>query len=147
MFLAVPSPSTVVTSQPSAWTANMRHDPTARPSTMTVHAPQTPCSQPTWVPVRLRWCRRKSLSNSRTDTFARLAFELTFKLISRVFTTLPLSRRGRTLRINDSVGERPEARVQRGLEQGRADNPRCRECPNSVRRHLRTLRRSRPALR
>ena len=45
-------PSIVRTSQPSAWTASIRHERTGSPSSWTVHAPQTPCSQPTLVPVR-----------------------------------------------------------------------------------------------
>ena len=49
---ALPSPSTVSTRQPSACTANIRQERTLSPSTSTVQAPQTPCSQPTWVPVR-----------------------------------------------------------------------------------------------
>ena len=49
---ALVRPSTVVISQSTADTANIRHDRIGRPSTSTVHAPQTPCSQPTWVPVR-----------------------------------------------------------------------------------------------
>jgi CO/xanthine dehydrogenase Mo-binding subunit len=44
-------PSTVVTALPSACTASIRHDRTAAPSTITVQAPHTPCSQPTCVPV------------------------------------------------------------------------------------------------
>src|SRR3546814_6832054 len=61
-------PSTVVTSLPSACTANMRHERTAAPSTRTVHAPHTPCSQPRWVPVRWQRSRRKSASVSRGST-------------------------------------------------------------------------------
>ena len=61
----LPSPSTVVTSRPCAWTANIRHERTGSPSTRTVHAPQTPCSQPTCVPVKPRSWRRKSLNRVR----------------------------------------------------------------------------------
>ena len=61
------SPSIVVTSLPAAWTASIRHERTARPSTITVHAPQAPCSQPTWVPVRSRSSRRKSASVLRAS--------------------------------------------------------------------------------
>src|SRR5689334_24707326 len=46
------SPSTVVILDPSAWNANSRQERTDSPSSRTVQAPQTPCSQPTWVPVR-----------------------------------------------------------------------------------------------
>ena len=59
-------PSTVVSSWPSACTASIRHERTGSPSTSTVQAPQTPCSQPTWVPVRPRSWRRKSASDVRT---------------------------------------------------------------------------------
>src|ERR1700756_803769 len=52
------SPSTVVTSDPSAWTANIVQDLTAYPSTRTVQAPQTPVSHPTCVPVNPHTSRR-----------------------------------------------------------------------------------------
>ena len=42
----VPSPRTVVTARPSAWTARARHELIARPSRRTAHAPQSPRSQP-----------------------------------------------------------------------------------------------------
>ena len=63
-----PRPSTVVTSAPSACTAKTRQDRTASPSRSTVHAPQTPCSQPRCVPVRSQRSRRKSASVSRGST-------------------------------------------------------------------------------
>ena len=44
------SDSTVWISAPSACTARVRHERAGLPSSSTVHAPQTPCSQPTWVP-------------------------------------------------------------------------------------------------
>src|SRR5213079_1226867 len=44
------NPSTVVTSCPSAWTANNKQARTASPSSSTVQAPHTPCSHPTCVP-------------------------------------------------------------------------------------------------
>ena len=44
-------PSTVTTSLPSACTASIRQERTGSPSTSTVHAPHTPCSQPRCVPV------------------------------------------------------------------------------------------------
>ena len=47
-------PSIVRTSQPSAWTASVRHERTGSPSSCTVQAPHTPCSQPTFVPVSPR---------------------------------------------------------------------------------------------
>ena len=41
----------MVISWSCAVTANIRHERIGWPSTSTVQAPQTPCSQPTWVPV------------------------------------------------------------------------------------------------
>jgi hypothetical protein len=41
----------VVTAAPCIWIAKTRHDRMAAPSARTVQAPQTPCSQPRWVPV------------------------------------------------------------------------------------------------
>ena len=46
------SPSTVVTSRPSAWTARYEHEFTGRPSIRTMHAPHSQSSQPSLVPVR-----------------------------------------------------------------------------------------------
>src|SRR3989441_4962102 len=63
----VASPSIVVTCCPLACTANSRHERTASPLTSTVHAPQTPCSQPRWVPVSPRSSRRKSASVRRAS--------------------------------------------------------------------------------
>jgi hypothetical protein len=40
--------------------ARMRQERTASPSTSTVQAPQTPCSQPMWVPVRRSSWRKQS---------------------------------------------------------------------------------------
>ena len=62
------SPSMVVMSAPSACTASIRQERAGWPSTSTVHAPQTPCSQPTWVPVSPISCRRKSLNRLRGST-------------------------------------------------------------------------------
>src|SRR3989440_5139360 len=72
-------PSTVVTSAPSTVTANNRHERTGSPSSSTVHAPQTPCSHPTWVPVYPRSCRRKSDSSRRASTVAVRRIPLTVK--------------------------------------------------------------------
>ena len=62
---------------PSACTASVRHERTATPSSRTVQAPQTPCSQPTWVPVSPSSWRRKSDSSSRGSTSARRSTPLT----------------------------------------------------------------------
>ena len=71
------SPRSVVTSAPSACTANIRHDRTASPSTSTVHAPHTPCSQPRCVPVSAQSSRRKSASVLRASTAPRCRSPLT----------------------------------------------------------------------
>ena len=54
------SPSTVRTSPPAAWAIGTRQAHTWRPSSRTVQAPQSPASQPTFVPVRPRSSRRTS---------------------------------------------------------------------------------------
>src|SRR6266478_4703805 len=54
------SHSTVRTSAPSSCTAKRRQERTGSPSSSTVHAPHTPCSQPRCVPVSSRSWRRKS---------------------------------------------------------------------------------------
>src|SRR5581483_7871775 len=64
-------PSIVVIAAPSACTANIRHDRTATPSTITVHAPHTPCSHPRCVPVSAQSSRRKSASVLRASTYPR----------------------------------------------------------------------------
>src|SRR5450759_1451273 len=76
-------PSTVVISAPSACTANMRQERTASPFMMTVHAPQTPCSHPRWVPVSTQSSRRKSASVLRVSTVAWCAVPLTVNEIVR----------------------------------------------------------------
>src|SRR6266849_5136991 len=62
------SPSMVVTARPSSCAANSRQLRAERPSTSTVHAPHTPCSQPTCVPRRRRSWRRKSARERRPST-------------------------------------------------------------------------------
>src|SRR5688572_7853808 len=71
------SPSIVVTSRPSAWTASIVHDLTAWPSRRTVHAPQSDVSQPTWVPVRPQTSRRNWTSSSRGSTSCSRVVPLT----------------------------------------------------------------------
>src|SRR6478736_924193 len=63
-------PSTVVITWSWAVTANIRHERIGWPSTRTVQAPHTPCSQPTWVPVSSRSWRRKSERRRRAGTAA-----------------------------------------------------------------------------
>ena len=72
-------PSTVTTFAPSACTASIRHERTAAPSTITVQAPHTPCSQPTCVPVSRSTWRRQSASVRRGSTSTSTGLPLTSK--------------------------------------------------------------------
>src|ERR1700687_1988078 len=72
-------PSTGVISDPSACTANIVQDFTAKPFISTVQAPQYVVSQPTCVPVRSHASRRNSTSNMRGSTSR--AYGLPFTLI------------------------------------------------------------------
>ena len=84
------SPSTVVISALSALTASIRQDRVATPSTRTVHAPQTPCSQPTCVPVSLRSCRRQSDSSRRAGTVTVWTTPFTISRTSNEFVRCPV---------------------------------------------------------
>ena len=53
-----PGPSTVWIEAPSAWAVATRQAQTCSPSISTVQAPQSPASQPIFVPVRPRPSRR-----------------------------------------------------------------------------------------
>src|SRR6201999_2705990 len=50
----------VITFAPLHAAVKVMHDRAGTPSSNTVHAPQTPCSQPKWVPVRSSFSRTKS---------------------------------------------------------------------------------------
>src|SRR5215210_3187577 len=89
------SPSTVWRSAPSTCTAKTRHDRTADPSSRTVHAPQTPCSQPTWVPVKPSVCRMKSESSSRGSTTSWRRRPFTVTVTATSFMPPPRSRSAR----------------------------------------------------
>src|SRR6266478_2155456 len=78
-FPSFSRPSTVMISDPSACTANIVQDFTAKPFISTVHAPQYVVSQPTCVPVRSQASRRNSTSNIRGSTSR--AYDLPFTLI------------------------------------------------------------------
>src|SRR6266545_7369416 len=78
------SPSTVLTSCPSAWTAKSVHDFTGTPSSSTVHAPQLDVSQPMWVPVRPSVPRRKCASSSLVSISAERAVPFTETVTRRV---------------------------------------------------------------
>ena len=67
--------------------ASVRHERTAAPSICTVQQPQTPCSQPTWVPVAPSEWRRKSLSNVRGSVSAAILRPFSVRLI-RTFWSL-----------------------------------------------------------
>ena len=71
------SPSMVVTSAPPQAPAKVMHERTGSPSTSSVQAPQTPCSHPRCVPVRLSVSRRKSARCRRGSTSAETARPLT----------------------------------------------------------------------
>src|SRR5690348_18127081 len=64
-------------SQPEAWAASTVHDITERPSMWTTQAPHWVVSQPTWVPVRRRFSRRKVTSRVRSSTSAETSRPLT----------------------------------------------------------------------
>src|SRR5882672_6952802 len=74
-------PSTVVTLQPSACTASTVHDFTGWPSRWTVHAPQWLVSQPTCVPVILKFSRMRCTSSRRDSTSASRTAPLMVTLI------------------------------------------------------------------
>src|SRR6266566_2360500 len=73
----------VVTLSPSTWTASIRQERADLPFTSTVQAPQTPCSQPTCVPVSISSWRRKSASVVRTLTSRWNAIPFTSTLTFR----------------------------------------------------------------
>src|SRR5450432_1680597 len=79
-------PSMVLTSCPSAITASVVQDLTALPSRCTTQAPHCEVSQPTWVPVRLRFPRRESDSSSAGDVYAFTVFPLT---VISIFMRVP----------------------------------------------------------
>src|ERR1700686_3140360 len=70
------TPSMVVTAEPPACPANIRHERTAMPTNNTVQAPQTPCSQPACAPVSASWSRRQSSNVVRGSTSSSCAAPL-----------------------------------------------------------------------
>ena len=99
-------PSTVVTSAPSAWTASIRHERTGSPSSRTVQAPQTPCSQPTCVPVRPSSWRRKSDEQQARLDLARVLAAVHRATRSRAAAAhAACCRRGRRPRAQRAHGE------------------------------------------
>src|SRR6476620_10958507 len=78
-------PSTVMTSAPSACTANMVHDFTVFPFKSTVQAPQLLVSQPTCVPVNPSCSRIKCTSSSLGSAATSRSLPLILSLISSFF--------------------------------------------------------------
>ncbi len=78
------SPSTVVTSRPSACTPNIVQDLIGRPSSSTVQAPQLVVSQPTCVPVSPNSSRIRCARSIRGSTSALRSAPLTLTVISIV---------------------------------------------------------------
>src|SRR5262249_4908719 len=79
----------VVISASPTWTANIRHERTGAPSSRTVQAPQTPCSQPTCTPVKPTLWRRKSDSSVRVC--ATPVWACPFTLMSSVMTSVDMA--------------------------------------------------------
>src|ERR1700730_12074153 len=73
-------PSMVVTLAPLACPTSTVHDLTARPSICTTQAPHWLVSQPTWVPVRFRWSRRRLTRRVRSSTSAETVLPFTVNL-------------------------------------------------------------------
>src|SRR3972149_1542641 len=67
----------VSTSAPSALSARMVQDLTARPLTLTTQAPHWEVSQPTWVPVSRRFSRRNWTNSVRGSISALTALPFT----------------------------------------------------------------------
>src|SRR5258708_7234563 len=87
------SPSMVLTSCPSAITASVVQDFTALPSRCTTQAPHCEVSQPTWVPVSLKFSRRNCTSSVRGSTLALTGLPFTIReilAISTLFICAPL---------------------------------------------------------
>ena len=124
---ARPAPSIVSTRQPSAWAASIRQPRTSAPSTRTVHAPHTPCSQPTCEPVssqlvaeevdevlaRLDLARDRRAVDGQRDLHARAS---TSRLTTRASSTrgqVPAQGRGAV-----DVAGRIEVGVERAPRRG-----------------------------
>jgi len=89
------SPSTVVTSHPSACPVATRHAQTGSPSSSTVQAPQSPASHPTLVPV--------SPSSSRSTRESRCTGEL------ETVTARPFTRNAMDRALASALGSRVPA--------------------------------------
>ena len=76
------APSIVVTSSPSTCTARIVQARAVCPLMLTVHAPQTPDSHPTWVPVSSNSIRKKSAKDIRGSTIFACNSPLTLNEMS-----------------------------------------------------------------
>src|SRR5258705_1600563 len=87
----------VLTSWPSAITASVVQDFTALPSRWTTQAPHCEVSQPTWVPVNLRFSRRNWTNRVRGSILALTGLPFTIMEILAISTLLSAPPRiGRT---------------------------------------------------
>ena len=91
------SPSTVLTSRPSASAPSTRQEQTRRPSSRTLQAPQSPVPQPSLAPVRPHLSRsessRVSSGGQAKSTGSPLMRVLTIKLLIACLLSVPPSQR------------------------------------------------------
>jgi hypothetical protein len=116
------NPSTVVMARPSIWPTATRHAQTGSPSNRTVHAPQSPASQPTFVPVNPR-CSRKT----RERRCAGGAAIETSRSFTTNLTTHLVSDAGAMLAITNSPHTHPE-RAEPDAKLRRVGKQPWREC-------------------
>src|SRR3978361_1583363 len=86
----------VLTSCPSAITASVVQAFTALPSKCTTQAPHCEVSQPTWVPVSLKFSRKNCTSSVRGSTLALTGLPFTIReilAISTLFICAPTRQR------------------------------------------------------
>ena len=160
--VARPAPRRSRSRRPSACTASMQaaRGPRRRRA-RTVQAPQTPCSQPTCVPVSPSRWRRKSESRSRGSTVSRTRRPLTVSSIVHVAlriarsTSTPVSLRryraeawmescGSTSRAASAPASRRSLR-SRAADEQRLDLGEHASAGRRPRRRRRALARSRPS--
>src|SRR4051812_883369 len=124
-------PSTVRIFLPCACTANIRHDRIASPSMITVQVPQTPCSQPIWVPVWPQSSRMASTSVLRGST--RMAWSR--PLIVRVMSILSIIQKACIFSLPHpkEAAKRPSRRMVRDALLRNAPH---HEVKNSARQHV-----------
>src|SRR5215212_1796619 len=125
------SPSTVRIFLPCACTANMRHDRIASPCMITVQVPQTPCSQPIWVPVCPQSSRMASTRVLRGST--RMAWSR--PLIVRVMSILSIIQKACVFSLPhpEEAAKRPSRRMVRDALLRNAPH---HEIKNSPRQHV-----------